>query len=139
MPKQHKKMKQIREKKKKTYEAVVIDGEDVLLLGYHVSKAATSRVLEGNAGSLRTQYPVNVITIVELVIKAIWNLDRLRRITVLNDDQMVRLKERPPHLQEIKVPNRGYHYIQLIFQLWRSSWHRRRLRCGRRLHGESMS
>uniref|UniRef100_A0A2P2Q6S8 UDP-arabinopyranose mutase 1 n=1 Tax=Rhizophora mucronata TaxID=61149 RepID=A0A2P2Q6S8_RHIMU len=29
---------------------------------------------------------------------------------------MVRLKEWPPHLQEIQIPYCGYHYVKLIFQ-----------------------
>ncbi|CAA6667352.1 unnamed protein product [Spirodela intermedia] len=75
-----------------TYKAVVVDGVDVLLLGHHVTKAATGRVLEGDAGGLGPQDAVDIITIV------------------------VGLEEWPPHLQEVQVPDRRNHDVQLILQ-----------------------
>lgn len=109
--------------KLRTHKAIVINSKDILLLGDHVTKAATSRVLEGNARGPRTQNLINIITIIELIIETIRNLNDLRGITILNDDQMVWLKEWPPHLQKIQVPDCGYHDIELIFQSGSSSRH----------------
>lgn len=111
------------QKKETTYKAIIINGENILLFGDHVAKAPTSRILKGNARGLGTQNPVNIITIVQLIVKTIRNLDGLRRITILNNDQMIRLKKGPPHLQEIKIPDGGYHNIKLIFQQRGSPWH----------------
>lgn len=109
--------------KLRTHKAIVINSKDILLLGDHVTKAATSRVLEGNARGPRTQNLINIITIIELIIETIRNLNDLRGITILNDDQMVWLKEWPPHLQKIQVSDCGYHDIELIFQSGSSSRH----------------
>ena len=94
-----------------TYEAIVINSEDVLLLGDHVAEATTSRVLEGNARGLGTQDSIDVVPVVELVVKPYWNVDDFRRITILNNDQMILLKERSPHLKEVEVSNRRYHNV----------------------------
>lgn len=104
-----------------TYKAVIIDGVHILLLRHHVTEAAASGVLEGDAGGFRTQDPVDVVAVVELVIEAFRDVDGLRWVTILNDDEMVALEERPPHLQEIEVADRGDHDVKLIFQ----QWHRR--------------
>jgi len=101
-----------------TYEAIVINSEDVLLLGDHVAEATTSRVLEGNAGSFRTKDTVDVVPVVEFVIEPFRDSNGLRWISILDDNQMVRLKKRPPHLQEIEVTDRGDHDIELILQQW---------------------
>lgn len=61
----------------RTYKAVVVNCEDILLLRHHVAKAAASRVLEGNAGGLGTQNPVDVIAVIKLVVKAIGDIDGL--------------------------------------------------------------
>ena len=103
-----------------TYEAVVVDGEDVLLLGDHVAEAATSGVLEGNAGGPGAEDAVDVVAVVELVVEAVGDFDGLGRIAVLYDDEVVRLEERPPHLEEVEVPDCGDHDVQLIFQKGRS-------------------
>nr|GMD30820.1 putative tRNA (guanine(26)-N(2))-dimethyltransferase 2 [Ipomoea batatas] len=50
---------------------------DVLLLGNHVAKATASGILEGNAGSLGTQNPVDVIAVVELIVKPVGDPDSL--------------------------------------------------------------
>ncbi|KAM1039112.1 hypothetical protein ACFX13_034433 [Malus domestica] len=68
--------------------AIIVDGEDVLLLGDHVAEASVSRVLEQDAGRLGTQNPVDVVTVVELVIEAFRDLDFLRRVAVLDDDKV---------------------------------------------------
>lgn len=101
---------------KKTYKAIVINGVNILLLGHHVAKAPAGRVLEGYARSLGTQNPVNIVTIIELVVKSLRDFDGLRRVTILNDDQMIGLKKRPPLLQEVQVSDRGDHDVQLVFQ-----------------------
>lgn len=98
------------------YEAIVVDGVDVLLLGDHVAEAATSRVLEGDAIGLGAQDPVDVVAIVELVVKAFGDFDGLVGITILNDDEVVLLKEWPPHLEEVEVSDRGDHDVELILQ-----------------------
>lgn len=101
---------------KKTYKAIVVNGEDVFLLGNQEAKAATGGILEGDAASLGTQNPVHVVAVVELVVVPVWDPDRLGGVTVLDDDEVVGLEEWPPHLQEIQVPDRGDHYVQLVFQ-----------------------
>lgn len=52
-----------------TYKAIIVNGEDILLLGDHITKATTSRIFEGYARSLRSQNSVDVITIVEFIIE----------------------------------------------------------------------
>lgn len=101
-----------------THKAVVINGENILLLGNHVAKASTSRVFEGDARSLGTQNLVNVVTIEEFVIEAIGDLDGSGRITILNDDQMVWFKEGPPHFKKIEASDCGYDDIEVIFERW---------------------
>lgn len=104
-----------------TYKTIVVDGVDVLLLGDHVAEASASWVLEGNARGFRTQNSINVVAVVELVIEAFWDLDDLGRVTILDDDYVIWLEERPPHLQEVQVSDRGNHYVELIFQQWSRS------------------
>lgn len=101
---------------KKTHEAIIINGEDVLLLGHHVAKAAASRVLEGNAIGAGTQNPVNVIAIIELVIEPLGDLDDLGRVAVLDDDEMVRLKEGPPHLEKVEISDGGDDDVELVLE-----------------------
>ncbi|KAK1570598.1 hypothetical protein Q3G72_004263 [Acer saccharum] len=55
---------------------------DVLILGDYVTEAATSRVLEGNAGGLGVENAVDVVTILELVIKSYEDFDGFGRIIV---------------------------------------------------------
>ena len=99
-----------------TYEAIVVDGEDVLLLGDHESEASASTILEGNAGGLGAQDPVDVIAIVELVVKASRDLDGLGWITILNDDKVIRLEERPPLLKEVEVTDGRDHDVELVLK-----------------------
>lgn len=98
------------------YKAIVVNGKNVLLLRDQVPKASTSRVLEGNAGGLGTQNSINIIAIEELVVKSVRDPDGPRRIAVLDDDQVVGLEVRPPHLQEVQVSNRRDHDVELVFQ-----------------------
>ena len=100
-----------KQNKTNTYKAIVINGEDVLLLGHQEPKASTGRVLEGDTTSLGAQNPVHIVPIVELVVEPIWDVDHLGGITILNNDEVVWLQEWPPHLQEIQVPDRGDHYV----------------------------
>lgn len=106
--------------KTNTYKAIIINGEDVLLLGHQEAKAPTSRVLEGDAASLWTQNPVDIVPIVQLVVVPIWDPDGFGGVTILDNDEVVWLQEWPPHFQEIEVPDCGDHYVKLIFQRW---WH----------------
>ena len=43
-------------------------------------------------------------------------MNLLRGISVLDDDQMVRLKKRPPHLEEVEVSDGRDHDVELVFQ-----------------------
>lgn len=124
---------QIRKWSEQSYKAIVVDGVDILLLRDHVAKAPTSGILEGNAGSPRTENPIDVVPVVELVIEALGNIDGLRRIAVLNDDQMVGLEERSPHLEEIEVSDGGDDDVEFIFEQGSGSgrhWRDRERRCG---------
>ena len=107
-----------------TYKAVIINGEDVLLLGNEEAEAATSGVLEGDTACLGSQDPIHVVPVVELVVEPLRHPNRLRRISVLYDYQMVWLEKWPPHLQEIQVPDGGNHYVQIVLQR-RCHWNRR--------------
>lgn len=103
-------------KRKPTHEAVIVDGEDVLLLGDHVAEAAAGGVLEGDAGGLGAEDAVDVVAVVELVVESIGDLDGLRRVAVLDDDEVVGLEEWPPHLQEVQVPDRRDDDVQFVLQ-----------------------
>jgi hypothetical protein len=105
-----------KEKEKETYEAVVVDGVDVLLLGDHVAEAAARRVLEGDAGRLGAEDAVDVVAVVELVVEALGHLDGLGGVAVLHDDEVVRLEEGPPHLKEVEVADRRDHDVQLVLE-----------------------
>lgn len=94
----HKERASKNKKKERTYEAIIINGEDILFLRNHVAKAPASRVLKRNARSFRTQNAVDIISIVEFIVKTLGDLDCLRRIAILHNDQMVWLKKWPPHL-----------------------------------------
>ena len=103
-------------KSSRSYKAIIVDCVDVLLLGNHISKASTSRILKRNARGLRTKNPIDIVPIIEFIVESFRDLDSLRRITILNDDQMVLLEERSPHLQEIEVPDGRDDDIEFIFQ-----------------------
>jgi len=106
-----------REKKEAgAYEAVVVDGVDVLLLGDHVAEAAARRVLEGDAGGLGAEDAVDVVAVVELVVEALGHLDGLGGVAVLHDDEVVGLEEGPPHLEEVEVADRRDHDVQLVLE-----------------------
>ena len=98
------------------YPAIVINGEDVSLLGHHESKAPACTILERDAWGLGSQNSVDIVTVVQLVIVAFWNLDDLGRITILYDNQMVGAQVWPPLLQEIEVPDGRDHNVELILQ-----------------------
>ncbi|KVI06203.1 hypothetical protein Ccrd_015487 [Cynara cardunculus var. scolymus] len=89
-----------------TYKAVVVDGKNVLLLGDEKAKAATS----GD--------PIDVITVIELVVESLRHSDGLGGISILNDDQMVRLEKGSPLLQKVKVPDGRDDDVQFIGQWW---------------------
>ncbi|KVI09064.1 hypothetical protein Ccrd_012560 [Cynara cardunculus var. scolymus] len=115
-----------------TYKAVIINGEDILLLGNHVTKATTSGILERDARSLRTQNLVNVVTIVEIVTETTGDLDGFGRIAILNDDQMIGLEEGPPHFKKIEVSDGGYDDIEVIFERRIGGRHERKKNRGKR-------
>lgn len=128
-----------------TNKAVVVDGVDVLLLGDHVTEAATGRVLEGDAGGLWPQDAVDVITVVELIVEPLRDTDRPRGIAILHNDEVVGLEERPPHLQEVQVPDRRNDDVQLVLQQRRArdrrpraSYRRHYLRRPDRCRGATM-
>lgn len=101
-----------------TYKAVIINGINELLLGNQETKATTGTILEGDAIGLGTKNAVDVIAIVELIVEALRDPDHLSGISILDDDQMVWLKEWPPVLQEVQAPYGWYHYVYLILQYW---------------------
>ncbi|KAA8530275.1 hypothetical protein F0562_004984 [Nyssa sinensis] len=74
------------------------------------------RVLERYPRRLVTKNTVDIVSVIEFVVKAFRDLDDLRWVAVLDDDQVVLLEERPPHLQEIEVPDCGYDNVEFIFQ-----------------------
>ena len=43
-------------------------------------------------------------------------MDLLGGVSVLDDDEMVRLEERPPHLEEVEVTDGGDDDVELVFQ-----------------------
>ena len=84
--------------------AIIINCEDIFLLGDHVTKTAASTVLEGDTGGLGAENPVDIVSVVEFVIETLGHADGLSWIPILHNDEMIGLKERPPHLQKIQVP-----------------------------------
>nr|GMC67379.1 hypothetical protein Ccrd_022478 [Ipomoea batatas] len=89
-------------KKKQTYKAVIINGEDILLLGDHVAEATASGILKGYARGPRSENLVNVVTVIELIVETRGDFNGPGRIAVLDDDEMVGLEKRPPHFEEIE-------------------------------------
>lgn len=87
------------------YEAIVINSENILLRRNHKPKAPASRVLEPDTGCFRPQDPIDIVAVVELVVETLRNFNGPRWISILNDDEVVLLEERPPHLKGVKVPN----------------------------------
>lgn len=109
----------LRKKKEcETYKAVIVNGENVLLFGNQEAKAATSRVLEGNAADPGSKNPIHIIPVIQLIVKTFGDPDRFGGIPILDNDEVVRLKEGPPHRQEIQVPDGGDNNVQIIFQRW---------------------
>ena len=108
----------IQVERKITYKTIIINSVNVLLLGDQETKAPAAPILKGDATGFWTQNSVDIVPIVEVIVKAIWDFNNLSRITILNYDQMVWLKKWPPHLQKIQTPNCWDHNIQLILQ-----WH----------------
>ena len=115
-----------------TNEAVVVDGEDVLLFGDQVTEAAAGGVLEGDAGGLGAEDAVDVVAVVELVVEAVGDPDRLAGVAVLDDDEVVWLEEGAPHLQEVQVADRRDHDVELVLE--QGNARRRRRRQGRPAH-----
>ena len=96
--------------------AIVINCEDIFLLGDHVTEATAGAVLEGDAGGLGAEDPVDIVSVVELILESLGYVDGLRWIPILHNDEVIRLKEWPPHFKKVQVPDRGYHYVQLLLQ-----------------------
>eukprot|EP00252_Welwitschia_mirabilis_P016364 TRINITY_DN360_c0_g1_i2.p2 TRINITY_DN360_c0_g1~~TRINITY_DN360_c0_g1_i2.p2 ORF type:complete len:153 (-),score=22.06 TRINITY_DN360_c0_g1_i2:107-565(-) len=97
-------------------EAVIVDGEDILLFGDHITEASAGGVLEGNAGSFGAENPVDVISVVQFVVETLGHRDFLRGISVLHNDEMVWLEKGSPHLQKIQISYCGDDNVKLIFQ-----------------------
>jgi hypothetical protein len=70
-----------------------------------------STVLEGNARSLGSQDPVDVIAVVELIVITLRHLNNLCGIPILHNDEVVWAQIGPPLLKEVKVPDGGNHYV----------------------------
>jgi hypothetical protein len=90
-----------------SFQIVLTNGEDVLLLGDHESKASACRVLERDAPSLVPQDALDIVPVVELVVESLRHMDLLGWIAVLDDDQVVGLEERTPLLEEVEIADRG--------------------------------
>lgn len=73
-------------------EAVIIDGINILLLAHHVPKAAASRVFEADAPGLVPEDSLDVVSVIQLVVESLRNLNLSRRISVLNYDNVIRLE-----------------------------------------------
>lgn len=58
-----------------------------------------------------------MVAVIELVVEAVGNSNSIGGIAVLYDDEVVGLEERPPLLQEIKVPDSRDHDVELVFQI----------------------
>ena len=98
--------------------AIIINCEDIFLLGDHVAEATTGAVLEGDTGGLGAEDPVDIVSVIELVIESLGHFDGLQWISILHNDEVIGLKESPPHFKKIQVLDSGYHYIQLVLQDW---------------------
>lgn len=81
---------------------------------HHVAEAPAGGILEGYTGRLGPQNPLDVFSVVQLVIEAGWYLHGPGVVAILNDDQVVGLEERSPLLQEVQVPDGGYDDVQVI-------------------------
>ncbi|CAL9109843.1 unnamed protein product, partial [Musa acuminata var. zebrina] len=84
-------------------------------------------VVEGDAGGLGAEGPV-----VELVVEAVGDPDRLAGVAVLDEDEVVGLEEGASHLQEVHVADRRHHDVELVLE--RGIARRRRRRQGRPAH-----
>ena len=90
---------------------IIINCEDIFLLGDHVTEGTTTNVLEGIAGGLGTEDPIDIIYVVELVVESLGNCDGLRWIPILHNDEVIGFKEWPPHFKKIQLSDHGYHYV----------------------------
>ncbi len=106
-----------------SYPAIIIDGEDVLLLGHHETEASAGTILEWDAWSFGAEDPVDIIAVVQLIVITLRNLDDFGWVTILYNDEMIWTQIWPPLLQEIKVANGWDHNVQLVFQQWGRSCH----------------
>ncbi|CAD5165635.1 unnamed protein product [Musa acuminata subsp. malaccensis] len=84
-------------------------------------------VVEGDAGGFGAEGAV-----VELVVEAVGDPDRLAGVAVLDDDEVVGLEEGASHLQEVQVADRRHHDVELVLE--QGSARRRRRRQGRPAH-----
>ena len=88
------------------HKAVVIDGIDVPLFAHHVAKAAARRVLEADAPRLVSEDPLDIVPVVQLVVEPLRNLNLARRISVLDDDQVIWLERVKEYASERQSGNR---------------------------------
>lgn len=77
-------------------EAVIVDGVDVLFLGYHVPKAPAGAVFEADAPGLVAKDALNVVAVVQLIVESGRDFHLAAWISVLDDDNVVRLEEWSP-------------------------------------------
>ncbi|CAL9131961.1 unnamed protein product, partial [Musa textilis] len=95
-------------------------------------EAVVVDVVEGDAGGLGAEDAVDVVAVVELVVEAVGDPDRLAGVAVLDDDEVVGLEEGAPHRQEVQVADRRDHDVELVLE--QGSARRRRRRQGRPAH-----
>jgi hypothetical protein len=78
------------------HKAIIINCIDILLLTDHISKATAGRIFETDAPRLVPKNSLNIIPVVQLIIKALWYLYFSARVPILNHDDMVWLEEISP-------------------------------------------
>lgn len=107
-----------------THEAIIVDCEDVLLLRHHEAEAAACAVFEGDARGLGPEDAVDIVAVEKLVVESLRDLDGLSGIAILHDDEVVRLEEWPPLLEEVEITDGGDDNVELIFErnLGHGSW-----------------
>lgn len=67
--------------------------------------------LEGDGPGLITADALNVVPVVELVAESLRDQHLPCRISILDDDQVVRLEEGAPLLEEVEVADSGDHNV----------------------------
>lgn len=78
------------------HKTIIINCVYVFLLTNHVAETSARRIFEADAPCLVPQYSLNIIPVVQFIVKSIWNLHLSRRITILYNNYVIRLEEFSP-------------------------------------------